>query len=120
MTLYLDDDSTDAVLVRLLVADGHLVVLPADVGLSGKKDPVHVMEAIRTNRVLLTHNYDDFNLLHQLILLVGGHHPGILAVRRDNDPTRDMRPRHIVRAIRNLAAAGAPVADQVNVLNHWR
>jgi hypothetical protein len=31
-----------------------------------------------------------------------------------------MRPNEIARAIRNLLAAGVPVADTANVLNYWR
>jgi len=120
MRLYLDDDSVEALLVRLLRADGHEVLIPADVGSAGVKDPVHFMSAIRENRVLLTANYDDFEQLHALVLLVGGHHPGILIIRKDNDPKRDLRPRQIVRAIRNLEAAGIAIPDNAHVLNHWR
>src|SRR6266850_1851515 len=45
-----------------------------------------------TQSVVLTRDYEDFKLLHDLVLLARGHHPGILVVRRDNDPTRDMSP----------------------------
>jgi hypothetical protein len=31
-----------------------------------------------------------------------------------------MTPKGIVSAIRRLEAAGAPVADEFIVLNHWR
>ncbi|HJT77996.1 MAG TPA: DUF5615 family PIN-like protein [Gemmataceae bacterium] len=120
MNLYLDDDSVDTYVVRLLRAAGHDVVIPADVGTSGEKDPVHLMCAIEHDRILLSHNHDDFMLLHRLVLLVSGHHPGILTVRRDNDRSRDMKPREIVRAIRNLEAAGVPIADELYVLNQWR
>lgn len=119
MNLYLDDDSANGHLVQLLPKEGHHVVIPADIGYSGSKDARHFIRAISQGWVFLTHNHDDFELLHELVILVGGHHPGILAVRKDNDP-RDMKPRDIVRAIRNLEAAGAPIADQLNVLNHWR
>src|SRR5947209_11328495 len=102
MNLYLDDDSAQGLLVRLLAAAGHDAQTSADAGNAGKKDPAHLMHAIRTGRVLLTHNYDDFQLLHELVILVGGHHPGVLVVRKDNDPTRDLKPHHIVRAIRKL------------------
>lgn len=94
--------------------------MPADLGNSGEKDPVHFMAAIGEGRTLLTGNHDDFELLHKLVLLVGGHHPGILVVRKDNDPNRDLKPQQIVRAVRKLAAAGVPVADELTVLNHWR
>jgi predicted nuclease of predicted toxin-antitoxin system len=120
MILYLDDDSTGTVLVRLLTAEGHDAQIPRDVGMSGRKDPDHFMHAIRNGRVLLTHNYDDFQLLHDLVQLVGGHHPGILVVRRDNDRRRDLSARGIVRALRQLIAANVPVADELIILNHWR
>lgn len=120
MNLYLDDDSAQTLLVQLLAKDGHVVVIPADVGNSGRKDPFHFKYAIGEGRVLLTRNYHDFLLLHELVLFVGGHHPGILAVRKDNDPTRDMKVKEVVRAIRNLVNAQVPIADELNVLNHWR
>lgn len=120
MNLYLDDDSAQALLVRLLQRDGHDVLTPGGAGTAGGEDPVHFMHAIRAGRVLLTRNHDDFKLLHELVLAAGGHHAGVLVIRRDNDPTRDMRPAHIVRAVRNLLAASVPVADQLYVLNHWR
>lgn len=120
MNLYLDDDSVDALLVRLLLADGHDAQIPAQAGLSGQHDVTHFMHAIAADRVLLTHNHDDFKRLHELVLLVSGHHPGVLIVRKDNDPTRDLRPRGIVRAIRNLSSTGVPLPDQLHILNHWR
>ena len=120
MKIYLDDDSANHILVRLLTGAGHDVLTPAGAGIAGKADPVHFMYAIGNDRVLLTHNHEDYDLLHRLVLFVSGHHPGVWAVRRDNDPTRDMNPRRIVRAIRNLLAAAVPIADQIYVLNHWR
>ena len=120
MKIYLDDDSANPLLLRLLGRDGHDVLIPADVGNAGQKDPSHFMYAIQNNRVLLTRNHDDFKLLHELILLVGGHHPGVLVVRSDNDPKRDLPTKKVGRAIRNLQSAGAPIADHLNILNHWR
>jgi hypothetical protein len=49
-----------------------------------------------------------------------GQHPGILIVRADNDPHRDMRDADIARAIGNLELARAPVANEFHILNHWR
>lgn len=92
----------------------------ADVGLGGDDDPVHFAHAVGDDRVLLWANHDDFRNLHNLIMQVHGHYPGMLIVLRDNDPTRDMKPHGIVRAIRNLAAAAIPLADQFVILNHWR
>lgn len=120
MKLYLDDDSAQTLLVRLLRKAGHDVATPADLGLAGQTDPVHLLHAMRELRVLLSQNYDDFRILHEILMEGQGHHPGILVVRKDNDPHRDLKPSGIVRAIRKLETAGAPVADQYIILNHWR
>lgn len=120
MKLYLDDDIAQALLVNLLRRDGHDVSVPADFGMAGQKDAAHLRRAVREQAVFLSQNYDDFRLLHELILETQGHHPGILIVRKDNDPTRDMRPPQVVRALRNLISAGVPLADEYVILNHWR
>ena len=120
MNLYLDDDSVAGLLVKLLRAAGHDVQIPADVGKVGAEDAAHFMHAIRSGRTVLTSNHDDFKLLHDLVLLVAGHHPGVFVVRRDNDPKRDMSAKAIVRAIGRLTAAAVVVADEFHVLNHYR
>lgn len=120
MRLYLDDDSASALLARLLAQAGHDVVVPTAAGLSGMDDPVHLTFAIRESRVLLTNNHRDFELLHDLIAEAGGRHRGILSIRRDNDPKRDLTPRGIVVAIDKLAAANLSTENQFIVLNHWR
>jgi hypothetical protein len=120
MRLYLDDDSAAALLARLLRQAGHDVEIPANAGLSGEDDAVHLTHAVKEDRVFLTGNHRDFLNLHNLVMQVNGHHPGILAVRRDNDPRRDLTPTGTVRAIRNLEAANVPVADEYVILNHWR
>ena len=120
MNLYVDDDSVDKVLVRLLRNAGHDVQIPSDAGLAGHSDAEHLTHTIREKRVLLSGNHDDFEDLHDLVLQSEGHHPGILIVRRDNDPTRDMSSRGIINAIAKLERSGIPIPDNFNVLNHWR
>lgn len=120
MNLYLDDDSVKVSLVKLLRHAGNRVTIPADVGLAGVSDSRHFMRTIQSNLVLLTRNHDDFEDLHFLVHAAGGKHPGLLVVRSDNDPTRDMKDRDIVRAISNRERAGVPVAGELHVLNHWR
>jgi len=120
MKLYLDDDSAAALLVALLRQAGHDVQIPADVGMDGEDDPIHLSHAVREGRALLSHNYRDFKNLHNLVLTVAGHHPGILVVRKDNNPKRDLTAQGIVRAIARLVASGLPIADDYHVLNHWR
>lgn len=120
MRLYLDDNIASSLLVRLLRKAGHEVQVPADVGTGGEDDPVHLTHSIQEQRVCLSQNYGDFAKLHNLVMVSAGHHPGIVVVRKDNDPTRDLTPPGIVRAFRNLLAANVPIADTYIILNHWR
>lgn len=120
MRLYLDDDSASALLTRLLRQAGHDVRLPAEIGMSGENDAVHLTHAVLERRVLISRNHDDFEELHNLVMAVEGHHPGVLVVRKDNDPKRDLKIPGIVRAIAKLLATGVPVDDHFYVLNHWR
>lgn len=94
--------------------------MPADLGTSGKPDPVHLTRAIRDGRVFLTRNARDFMLLHDLVHASGGTPPGILLLHLDNDPTRDLTPRGIVTAIAKLLASDVPIRNELHVLNHWR
>jgi len=105
MRIYLDDDSAADLLVRLLRQSGRDVQVPSTVGLAGEDDSVHLSFAIRDERAILTGNHRDFLNLHNLIMQAQGHHGGILVVRRDNDPRRDLTPTGIVRAVQNLMAA---------------
>lgn len=120
MRIYNDEDMADGLLVQLLQRAGHDVETPASVGMLGRSDPVQLRHAIRENRVGLTANHRDFEDLHLLISEAKGQHPGILVVRQENNPARDMTPKGIVNAIRKLEAAGIPIANEYIVLNHWR
>lgn len=72
MEFYLDDDSVDPMLIRLLRAAAHGTRIPAEIGQSGSPDVVHLRNAIREGRILLTGNYEDFALLHELIMEARG------------------------------------------------
>jgi predicted nuclease of predicted toxin-antitoxin system len=119
MLLYLDDDIVHGLLVKLLRKAGHDTQIPTDVGRYGASDPVHLTHAITAGRVLMSHNHDDFEQLHDLVVAAAGHHPGILIVRKDNDK-RDLKPPRIVIALAKLIASNNPVPDQFIVLNHYR
>jgi hypothetical protein len=119
MRLYLDDDSASTLLARLLRQARHDVRLPSEVvGMAGADDPVHLAQPIREDRILLSHNHHDFEDLHNLLMVGRGHHPGILAVRKDNNPKRDLDEKRIVRAIAKLLVAGVELTDHFYVLNH--
>jgi hypothetical protein len=120
MKLYLDDDMAAPLLARLLRKEGHDVRMPTDVGLSGEDEAVHFRHAALDERAIITANHDDFRNLRRLVVDLKGHHAGVLVVRQDNDPKRDLKTHGIVRALRNLLAANVPVADQFIILNLWR
>jgi predicted nuclease of predicted toxin-antitoxin system len=120
MNIYLDDDSASRQLSTLLQKAGHKVSIPGDLGISGAPDPMHLIHAIRSHRLLLTRNARDFSLLHQLVITSGGGHPGILLLHFDNDPTRDLTPKGTVAAIAKLENAGVRLPNMLHVLNHWR
>ena len=120
MRIYLDDDTTGALLVKLLRGAGHDVSIPKEFNLAGREDPVHLRAAIRDERVLLTQNHSDFEVLHDLVLESKGRHPGIFVIRKDNDSSRDLTERGIVNAIAKLLSAGVSIPSELHVLNHWR
>jgi predicted nuclease of predicted toxin-antitoxin system len=120
MNLYLDDNSAKPTLIRMLRRAGHTVTLPVDLGLSGASDPAHLSACAGQLLVLLTQDYDDFLDLHDLVQATHGHHAGIVVVRADNDPTRDMKDRDIVRALAKLEAAQVPIENEFYIRNHWR
>ena len=121
MRLYIDDDSVDPGLIRLLRRDGHDVQMPADVGRAGFSDQAHLAHSIRDRRAMLSRNYKDFEDLHDLVVSAAqGHHCGILVVLFDNDPRNNMSPGDIARAVRNLEKAGVAIADSYHELNHWQ
>jgi hypothetical protein len=119
MNLYLDDHSAGAVLVAMLRRAGHQVSVPADLAMVGASDARHLASCAMQGPALVTRDYDDFFDLHDLVQATQGRHRGILVVRADNDPSRDMKDRDI-RAIANLEAAQMAIENEFHVLNHWR
>jgi hypothetical protein len=120
MNLYLDDDVAKGSLVARLRNVGHQVIVPADVKLSGNWDPRHLLHAVQHGLVLLSKNHDDFKDLHLLVQATNGRHPGIVVIRVDNDPHRDMKDGDIARALQNLDQAGVAIDNEFHILNHWR
>ena len=120
MRIYLDEDSCSPLLSKLLVRAGHDVLGDIDAGMRGRSDAVQLTRASRDDRVLLSHNHDDYNELHELVLAANGHHPGILMVRSDNDPARDLTLAGIVRAIGRIGLANFHMRDEFQIVNAWR
>jgi Domain of unknown function (DUF5615) len=120
MMIYMDDDSAAANLIQALRRVGHDVRTPAEAGLAGAHDALHLRQAIREGRSLLSRNYRDFEPMHFLVQESQGRHSGILMVRKDGPMKRSMKSHDIVRALRKLEAAGATITDAYIVLNHWQ
>ena len=120
MNIYLDDNLNQQRLAAMLRAAGHTVVQPADASLMGATDVVHLEHATRNSLAVLTADRVDFRDLHQLVQTVHGIHFGILVVRYENGPRRDMKARHIVAAIGKLERSGLDLSNQFVILNHWR
>jgi predicted nuclease of predicted toxin-antitoxin system len=120
MKLYLDENLAGHVLVGLLRRAGHTAIRPLDARLSGARDPRHFLYAAQNDLTLLTGNHRDFPDLHDLVVGTGGAHAGVLLIYFDNDPTKDMKPHDITRALGKLELSGMVMADQLLVLNQWR
>ena len=120
MRIYLDDNLAALALAGLLQKAGHDVVRPIDAGLVGAGDARHLEHAVRHGLIAMSSDSGDFEDLDRLILTCGGRHPGILVVRYENDPKRDMKPKHIAAAVGKLERSGTALRSQVVVLNHWR
>jgi predicted nuclease of predicted toxin-antitoxin system len=120
MNIYLDEDASNTVLIQLLRKAGHNLQTTAEAGMLEFRDASQLAHAIRQSRVLLTKNQKDFEALDDLARTAMGHHPGIVIVCQDNDPSRDMTSKGIVNAIANLESSGISLADQAMILNHWR
>lgn len=115
LKLFIDEDTQDKLLVRLLRNADHDVITVNEAGLMGQTDPIILDFARANSRLLLTYNCDDFEELHK----AGNLHSGILAIYRDADYSKDMSFKTIVRAIANLERAKIPLANQFISLNQW-
>lgn len=120
MRILIDENMSSRRLADRLRAAGHEVVLATDVGLATVSDARVMARAAAEGRPVLTRDHGDFADLHDLVIAVGGHHPGVLVVRFDNDPRHNLTERAIAMALGNLESSGTAITDQIHVLNHWR
>jgi Domain of unknown function (DUF5615) len=96
-----------------------LRVRPADAEIDWEADEVHFRHAQVQGLVLITKNPKDFRALHNQ----DQHHPRIVGVYQDNDPTRAMCDADLVAAIANIEEAvqhGYQIAGEFHNLNAWR
>ena len=112
----MDEDSQARSQLNILRGDGHDVVAVGELEKNGTPDPEIFELAQLLERVLLTHNAEDFHELHR----ERPEHRGIMAVFRDSDPRKNMSHVQIAAAVRRLESSGVPVVGGFHVLNHWR
>ncbi|MBC1196963.1 DUF5615 family PIN-like protein [Microcystis aeruginosa BLCCF158] len=115
LKLLIDEDAQDKVLVKLLRQAGHEVITVNEAGLMSQPDFIVLDYARNADRILLTLNCRDFQSLHA----ADSHHPGILAIYQEANPSKKMSFKAIVNAIANLETAKVPLANQFISLNHW-
>jgi predicted nuclease of predicted toxin-antitoxin system len=120
MKLLLDENMSDRRLAARLRAQGHDPVLATEVGLLSATDARVLLWAIAQALPVLTRDSEDFTDLHDPVIAAGGHHPGLLFVRFDNDPRHNLTDRGIAGALAKLESSGVLIPDHVHVLNQWR
>ncbi|WP_169980219.1 DUF5615 family PIN-like protein [Tautonia rosea] len=120
MIILVDENMGSRRLATRLTAAGHDVLLAAEAGLRSVSDARLLAWAVTEGRLVLTRDHEDFADLHDLVLAVGGSHPGILVVRFDNDPRNNLTDAGITSAMTKLESSGVMIPNQIHVLNHWR
>jgi predicted nuclease of predicted toxin-antitoxin system len=120
MRLLLDENMSHRRLASRLRAERHDPILATDVGLLSATDPRVLIWAIAQALPVLTRDSEDFEDLHDLLVVAGGHHPGILVIRFDSDPRHNLTDRAIATALHKLESSGVPIPDRIHVLNQWR
>lgn len=116
LSLLLDEDTQDKILIALLRRSGHDVLTINEANLAGTADDKVLAFACQKDRVLMTHNCFDFLELHT----VDSAHAGIFAIFQDANPRNRMGHRAIAKAISNVERAKVPIASQFINLNRWR
>jgi hypothetical protein len=80
------DNNVSRHLIPILTADGHHILTSRDEGLAARNDVEQLLAATDRNAILVTHDREDFLLLHYawLALCLRWHqteaHPGIVVV----------------------------------------
>lgn len=99
----------------ILTAYGHDVVTVADLQYKGTKDDGILWIAIRSQRILVTHNEKDFLLLHRAWhrWKLPRPHPGILVLRQNVVSL----PAEIGRAIGVFLDSGLRIENQLYVFH---
>jgi predicted nuclease of predicted toxin-antitoxin system len=114
MRSLLDENMSSPRLASRLQALGHDPILAGDVGLLSVTDARLLIWAIAPALPVLTRDSEDFEDLHDLVMSAGGHHPGMLVVRFNNDPRHNLADRGIGGAINKHESSGVLIPNRIH------
>ena len=100
----MDEDSQARSQLNILRGDGHDVVAVGELEKNGTPDPEIFELAQLLERVLLTHNAEDFHELHR----ERPEHRGIMAVFRESDPQTGFQSCSLWRNTRRASGQATP------------
>ena len=125
------DHNVSSYIAEDLRSRGHDVVTAWDLQLTAADDDVHLWQAAVTERILVTHNADDFILLHKAwrrwlagwsrvlrqeqVEVVAPQHAGILIIAQ----APHLLPETAAEELDRLVSSGAPMADEL-YLYDWQ
>lgn len=100
---------------------GHDCVTAFGLGLAGASDATHLLRAAQDNRVFITHNGDDFELLHEAWMQwfaaygvqPAPSHAGILIVPQPNPKLKFWLPDFAAHEIDSFLSQGLPLTNMV-------
>lgn len=115
----MDDSADKDVYIGVFKASRFDVISPRKIGTLGKQDKEHLQIASSLNATVLTFD-EDFGLVHEDFKKKGKNHNGILIVYQYNNPYKDMKPSHIVKAIKNIISLNLPIQNNLYNLNQFK
>ena len=121
MTAFLIDEDVATGVAGLLTASGHDAITLKELGRKGSKDDAVLWIASSLQRVLISHNVRDFELLHRAWhrWTVRREHAGILLPRQ----AVAFRPGQIAQAVLQFLEPGLDVAGELYTFEaaaRWR
>jgi len=111
---YLDNDVTQRIAV-LLQGAGHSVMAAGWIGLRAGSDAEQLLRAAEEGWILISHNREDYMLLHEAWLRwsrswgVTAAHAGILVIPQP----RDFPPDQATRELSRFVGSGRPLANEL-------
>lgn len=116
ISLYLDEDTIKAGLVKALRNANLDVITVADIGKLGDPDESQLMWATHEKRVIYSFNIKDFCLLHRNFIIESRCHAGIIVVAQQRYSIGEQL-RGLLRLI--ATKSSEDMINQLVFLNHY-